>query len=467
MKKTLETLLIFILTLSTILLTAAYAENAPADDPTTARAYPYDVDAALGADIWLNAFDAEGECIGSDYVVFNAAAPLKGLGFPVVFAGKEENDQDATVRFELFGWDTNEKKTLEGTPVFSREIHFNGDTRDVDLKIDDKLAAGQYLFKISQVTGQGEWTEFPAHYSVLPSGEISYSESTLLYGAKGRFAFYADFEATDGVTDYFKTLEGKSNQIDIQKEKTIIARNGDTPHEIAEFGILTPEIPDGQVLYSITLANAPTWNNTNGDSDASFTVYKWKGDYETSVEGNPVASVEVLDHKDNSDMTARFDVALRYGHRYLIVVEPSNDGKIGYWEGRDARPDGWEFFEFGEELSYNPTLKAAYAVVGDLGPEPTEAPTKEPAPTPEVTEKPTAAPTEVPAVTDAPAPTDVPVVTEEASKPVKTEDNPPGGSDDKSGSGANMTVPIIVTSICGVIVIASVVAIILALRKKK
>jgi hypothetical protein len=30
-----------------------------------------------------------------------------------------------------------------------------------------------------------------------------------------------------------------------------------------------------------------------------------------------------------------------------------------------------------------------------------------------------------------------------------------------------MTVPIIVTSICGVIVIASVVAIILALRKKK
>ena len=458
MKKLLAAILVCALTISCFSMFGIFAEEA-AEDPTTFRAYAYEDGAGYSASCWLNSFDPDGECLGTDYVVFKAAAPIKGFGFPEIFAGREENDQDATVRFELFKWNESVEKTLEGTPVFQSELHLVGDTKNVEVKLDEKQPAGQYLFKVSQVTGMGDWDSLPAHYSVLPVSELKYSDNYMLFGEKGKFGFFMDFETTDGVKDYFLVLDGQSADMKIKPEKVIIAREGDTPHEIVEYGILTPEIPDGQVLYSIALSDSPTWNNANGDSDATFIVYKWKGDYDATVEGKPVTVVELTNHADNSNLTARFDTALRYGYRYLIVVEQSNSGKIGYWQGVENRPDGWEFFELGSEVEYNPALKAAYAEVGDLGPEPTEEPTKEPTATPEVTEAPTKAPTEEPVVTDAPKPTD------------KAEDNTAAPATEDSGTkektGGNNALPIIITAICAAVVIASVVVIILVSKKKK
>ena len=466
MKKLISMITAVIMVLSLIGTAFVFAEEA-VEDPTTIRVTNYE-EGSISPSVWLNTFNSDDECVGTDYVIFNTAADIKGIGLPVVYAGKPENDQDASVRFELFAWDTDAAKTLQGTALLNEEVHFTGDTQNVEFKFESPLAKGQYLFRASQTTGKEGNYESVSHYSVLPQGDFKYSPTVMEYDTKGAFAFFVDFQVTDGVTNYFVGLQGSATDIEIQKEKTLIARNGDTPHEIIEFGIVTPEIPAEQVLYSINLSNSPTWNNTNGDSDVEVSVYKWTGDYDESVVGQEVFNCEVLDHADNSNLVIKFDgSSLRYGRRYLIVIYQSNSGKVGYWQGVDDRPDGWEFYENGVEVDYNPAMKCTYAIVGDLGPEPTEAPTAEPTEVP-----PTEVPTEVPvtaAPTDAPA-TDKPAETEKAGeatdKPAATE-NQGGNSGEKTQEEKKNIVPIIVIIACAVVVLACVAVILISRKKKK
>ena len=469
MKKIISMLTAILVVLSVIGTAFVFAEEAA--DAITIRVGNYE-EGTVSPGAWLNQFNEDDECTGSDYAVFNTAAAMKGIGFPVIYAGKSENDQNASMRFELFNWDTDAKKTLEGTPVFTNELALDGDTQNISLTFDSVLPKGQYLLRASQITGREGNYEGASHYTVLAQGDYKYSATKIDYDVKGAFAFFVDFEVTDGVTDYFALLQGASAEIDIQKEKTIIARQGDSAHEIVEYGIVTPEVPAEQVLYSINLSNSPTWNNTNGDSDCEIYVYKWTGDYDESIEGKEVYTGEMLDHADNSNLVITFGgSALRYGYRYLIVIYQSNSGKIGYWQGSDDRPDGWEFYENGIEVDYNPAFKCTYAIVGDLGPEPTEAPTAVPTEVP-----PTEVPTEVPATavpTDAPA-TDKPV---ETDKPADATDKPAdateGGKTNPTEAaktteeGKNNIVPIIVIIACAVVVIACIAVILIAKKKKK
>ena len=428
----------------------------PGQDETIVRVYTYDESVRHTPSIWFNTFDYDGDCTGTDYVIFNVAAPLTGIGLPELYAGKSENHTDCTVRFELFKWNKNTGDTLSGTAVFEKDVYFDGDSKDLPYFVfDSAMPAGQYIFRITQLTGVGEDGERP--YSVLPISELIYAETKLEFDTRGPFVFYAEFEKTEGITEYFLTLEGKENTIDIQPEKTVIPRGQAVAHPFFEFGILTPVIPDGQVLYSLALIEAPTWVNKNGDSDVSFDVYKWTGDYEESTYGKSLCSGEIFDHQDNSNLTLKFDTALRYGSSYLIVLTRSNNGAIGYYEGNPDYSDGWTFFEYGIELDYSPAIRVAYALVGDLGPEATEEPTEVPTEVPatDVPENPTNAPaTDVPAKTDAP----------------KTTDK--GGSGDNSGKDNNgkndgKKFPVVPVVIGGVALIAVIAIIAIAAKKKK
>ena len=463
MKKLLSALIALVMAVTLFGTVSFAAGDEPAEtDPTTFTGYTYEEGARIDPAVWLNAFDADDNCIGNDYVVFNVASSVKKIVIPVFYAGTKAKDQDADVRFEVYAWDTDVQKTLAGTALFTEDKNLDGD-HPVELTMTEPLPSGQYLFNVTQLSGRGEWTDGVAHYSVLPLCDLKYSESYLSFGDRGKFAFYIEFEKKDGLDEYFLKLQGDGPELEILTEKTLIARNGDTPHEISEFAILTPVIPDGQVLFSVTLTNSPTWSNTNGDSDVEIAVYKWRDDYDESVSGNPVFETELLDHADNSNLIVKFGSALRYGHRYLIVFTRSNSGRIGFWEGVPDRPEGWEFYDQGEEVEYNPSMKVTYANCGDLGPEPTEAPTQAP------TEKPPEVPpTDAPALTDAPAtdapaPTDAPKETD-GGQTDKT--NEPGGSGDKP-SGGNSALPIIICIVCGVIIIGCAVVIVLSKKKKK
>ena len=295
------------------------------------------------------------------------------------------------MRFEIFKWDTDAAKTVSGTPVVSKDIYFDGDVKNLHIPFDTPAPAGQYLFRVTQLTGIGDEDQRP--YSVLPISDLKFSASKLEFDARGPFVFYVDCEKKEGLTDYFLNLEGKESEIEILPEKTVIPRNNIGVHPIFDYGIVTPEVPAGQVLYSFALIESPTWMNTNGDSDVIYEVYKWTGDYEESYKARPIASGEILNHADNSNLTLTFGTALRYGHRYLIVITRSNEGAIGYYEGVMPVPDGWEFYEYGEQVfDYCAAIKVAYANVGDLGPEATDEPPAE-----QPTEAPVENPTEPPA----------------------------------------------------------------------
>ena len=453
MKKAVALILALMLTLSLAGM-LSFAEEQSADE-TMVRAYVYDQSIKHSPSIWLNTFDFDGTCNGSDYAIFKCAAALKGIGLPEVYAGVSGNFQDATARFELFKWDENAEKTLTGTPVFSEEVYFDGDHQDLpNFTFESPLPAGQYLFRITQISDMDDEDHKP--YIVLPISDLKYSETKIDFDSRGPFAFYIDCEKTDGVEDYFLALEGKSVDMDIQPERSVIPRkaNGGA-FPFFEFGIVTPVVPDGQVLYSLALIGAPTWVNKNGDSDVAYEVFKWTGDYEESIDGKVLASGEIFDHADNSDLTIKFGTAMRYGSQYLIVLTRSNNGAIGYYEGEPDYPEGWEFYEVGMPVDSIPAIKVAYANVGDLGPEPTDAPTEAPTEAPPATD----APTDAPAVTDAPAKTDA---------PAPTKDN---GSNDNTGDkdnkdNKNKALPFIIIG-ASVLVIAGAVIAIVASKKKK
>ena len=448
------------LTASGILTAAAGGEitgEQSASDDTTVRAYAYDETAGYSASIWFSTFESDGTCTGTDYAVFNCAAPLKGIGLPELYAGRSENNSDCTVRFELFAWDTDANKTLKGTPVFSEDVYFDGDSKELPhFTFDAPKSAGQYLFRITQLTAKDTDVENSFPYSVLPIGELKYSENKIEFDSRGPFIFFIECEKAEGVSDYFLNLDGKGEEIDIQPEKTIFKREGAVPHPIFEFGIVTPAVPDGQVLYSVSLTEAPTWANPNPDSDVTYEVYKWTGDYEESIDGKEIDSGEILDHKDNSNLTLKFGTKLRYGNAYLIVITRSNSGAIGYYQGGYEPSDEWLFYEYGLQLDYCPAMKAAYAIVGDLGPEPTEepsaAPTGEPA---------TDAPTDAPAVTDASVTTGAPETTGNAGN-----DDSANNKDNKKDSKGGPLVPVII-GVCAAVIAAAIVIIVVKSKKKK
>ncbi|MBR5006378.1 MAG: hypothetical protein IKY07_04730, partial [Clostridia bacterium] len=189
-------------------------------DETTFRVYTYDPTVAWAPSVWFNTFDPDGECTGTDYAVFNCAAPIKAIGLPEVYAGISANGADCTVRFELFKWDTDAAKTLAGTPVYSNDVYFDGDSKDLPyFPLESPAPAGQYLFRITQLTGIGDEDQKP--YSVLPISDLKYSASKLEFDARGPFVFYVDCEKKEGLTEYFLNLEGKESEIEILPERTV------------------------------------------------------------------------------------------------------------------------------------------------------------------------------------------------------------------------------------------------------
>ena len=456
MKKIIALMLALLMTLSISGIISVFAESDGAsdeqagNDSSTIRVYSYNEAVNHTPSIWLNTFDSDDACTGTDYVIFKCAAPLKGIGLPELYAGISANKSDCDVLFELFKWDTDANKTLGGTPVFSEQIYFDGDNKELPrFTFDSAQPAGQYIFRITQLSGKDE-DEGRVPYSVLPISEMKYSDNKIEFDSRGPFAFFIDCEITEGVDDYFLKLEGKADDIDVQPERDIYKREGAVPHPIFEFGIVTPVVPDGQVLYSVALTEAPTWTNKNGDSDIAYEVYKWTGDYEDSFGGKVIASGEILDHADNSNLTIKFGTALRYGYSYLIVITRSNAGAIGYYQG-NYTSDDWLFYEYGIQLEFCPAMKAAYALVGDLGPEATEEPTEVP------TEVPTDSATEQ-AATDA-----------KTAEPVNTNAPVNTDSGNKSSEGESKTspiVPVLIAIGCAVI-IASVIVIIIVTKNKK
>lgn len=82
---------------------------------------------------------------------------------------------------------------------------------------------------------------------------------------------------------------------------------------------------------ALTVRSGPTWNG-KGDTYCEFDVYKWKGDYHSTVSASPLFTVIERDHADNAPYEIGFPTALEAGE-YLWVMKnaESDTGKMGIW----------------------------------------------------------------------------------------------------------------------------------------
>ncbi|MCR5056484.1 MAG: hypothetical protein K6B54_06190 [Clostridia bacterium] len=440
MKKIISLLVIISMVLSLGVLAVSADEEAG-----SATALNYSGDHQPG--IWLNRFNEEGVCNAYAYTIFNAAAPFTAIVLPTLYAGRSENNQNSSVRFELFNFTGEKDASLAAEPIFTNEDALEGDTNNYTIDFGKSIPAGQYIFKISQITDNPE-RESPGPYAVLPAAEDLYSTEIIEYGSLNgsvSFAFSVVYDGSVESSAFFKAIQWKSAQVfKDDKAVQLVQRTGDAHQlQMADYAILTEEIPEGKVLRYFTFKAAPTWNNTNHDSDLDWDVYVWDTDYETTYSGIPIKSGSVVDHTDNQDLILDFGARLTAGRRYLIVVYKANDGNIGFWVGANIKKgyeEKWAFFEDEEETDVYPACEFKLSTYS--GPEETPEPVPTPTATPDVTE--------APPVTEEPEqPTEkVEDPTEKAEEPTPTPKNSSEESTSKKKSGCGGFVAGGIVSVC-------------------
>ncbi len=361
----------------------SYAKSAPPVDPETVRRYTYSGSPKVG--LWLNSFDEEGNCIGNTYAIFKAGASFNQFGFPVVWAGREENGADAEYRVAIYAYDESPEKSFESEPLFNETIHQNGDNGYGGIfPMPEPIPAGTYILSTSQTTPR---TGDPKPYIVIPTGTPALGSAYVEYGGTpgGMMCFFVDFIKEEGVTDYFLPIKaGHSFTINTDDPVMVLESTTTEARRLSEgetLAVLTDTIPREKVLTNLTFSSFPTWGNNGPGSNLYYEVFEWKKDYKNTVAGEPLITGEVVNHMDNAPVDLAFGAfALPGGTRYLIVTRSSGTAAIGFWkctgEIRVDKP-GWQIYMNGKvteterpEYSYT-TATATYLEIPEETPSPT------------------------------------------------------------------------------------------------
>ncbi len=230
------------------------------------------------------------------------------------------------------------------------------------------------------------------------------------------------------------------------------------------------KIPEGYKLSNFIVVQSPTWNGPNEGIGLTASIYTWTGDdYEETIDNDPIAVYEEVDHKDNSNLVITYDYIP--AGEYLIELTEFT-GNIGGWMAPEINEKYADmFFPYVDEEEVDTCVHVKMAVVvDDNPPEPTEVPTAKPTaePTEVPTEAPaTEAPTDVPA-TDVPA-TDIPA-TEAGNATENTAaatDNSGSSDTDTKENNKSNTGLVVGIIIAAVAVCAIVAGILIAASKKK
>lgn len=378
--------------------------------------------------LWMNQYDSDGKPLAKTSVAFNTTAGFDALIFQNIWAGKAEKNEAAELKFEIFNFDTDFTTSEAAQPVFSVNKLFDGDQAPVAKKdaegktlVDENgnkiyekpygvtlefgkvLPAGQYVLKVTLLSERGDESK---PYAVLPTVSGNLSNAYLDYNG-GDFGFGLRFTKNDS-GKYFAKLGGKEEQLEVIVEEITERDRSGNPvsflKSMSEFGIVTPVIPENKAMAQFIFSGAPTWSNTEGNSDVGYDVYVWDTDYETSTTNKtPLYSNVIENHQDNQMLTLPLGLSCFAGRQYLIIIYCNNDGDCGYYPtSPDADLGGFTFLADGEEdMVASPAFQIGWATVdesmrpADPTPKPTAAPTAVPTAAP--TTAPTAEPTEAPA----------------------------------------------------------------------
>lgn len=127
-------------------------------------------------------------------------------------------------------------------------------------------------------------------------------------------------------------------------------------------------VKEGEFATSIT-ALCPSWGDDKGT--LTFSVYKWAGDYETTVAAMPIITTTVVDYADNAtlttDLTDSSGKGLMEGEYLWRIHDGADAGEgtgVGIWfftEMGPAEDSGMTSFLNREEFNLGPAATIYYA----------------------------------------------------------------------------------------------------------
>ena len=338
--------------LAIVMIAALFIIPAAAEEYTRVDSYT----GGVSVGVWTGNTDNRKNTHG---VAFNVAADFRYIGLPQYWNSNGTNQPLVTYVVELFNYNTDYATSVAGTPVFSQEVHPEGDAANgIQFDLGKTMPKGAYALRFTVTSDQG--------YMVLPSANSAYTNARIAYTDE-TFGFYIDFVEA-GLSNYFVKMPDAGEEL---LDGILIEKGGD-PVDMklsGAFGIRFT-VPEGYALRALLGTDSPTWSNPGGGSSACANIYKWNTDYETSVAGDSLAYAEEIDHADNATLVLTFNKDVPAGE-YLAVIESIGENSIGFWCNTTSTGEATEVYLNGAAADKYPGIKYRLLV---LEPETTEEP---------------------------------------------------------------------------------------------
>ena len=314
--------------------------------------------------------------------VFSTTRAMKAMVLPLTWA----KPVDIKVTYTLYRFTDNFLNTVndDSNILYTASFITNGDhPQPWNLDFGGTYPAGEYMvtFKSQKVSEDGHFVlpvmQYGNYDTAFPAA--SYFEN-YKYGLAGIVQEYTRseplcysivFDGNDtSSTDFFKPISGREGLISLDDSivgwpGAATAADPQTPYAFYDTGILTPEIPEGKVLYSFTFGAAPTWDDNSGNINVQYDVYVWEGDYDTTVDAEPLYTNTVKYRINGRNLELELGNTCVPGSRYLIRVrsyhfDPAtgnqSEGQIcGGWYNPDGgtnfNAQGFKVYQNGTEFA--------------------------------------------------------------------------------------------------------------------
>lgn len=313
--------------------------------------------------------------------VFSTARPMKAFVLSNYWAKKV----DIKVNWKLYSFAGDFLSTVndDSRILYQSSFVANGDhSGTLTLDFGTTYPAGEYMvtFTSEKVSEDGHFvlpvmkygvyeTTFPAShfedYKYAPAGPVQSFTMT------EHLCYAIVFDGNDSSSnEFFKPLKGREGLVKLDDIVGVLGAGDATssPAQFTDTGILTPVIPYGKTLYSITFPGAPTWSDNSGNIGIQYDVYEWNVDYDTTVSGEPIFSNTIKNRLDGKDLELFLGNVCMAGGQYLIRLrgfhyDPdtglSTEGQIvGAWYNTAG---GTAFNDLGYMVYHNGTAQPTWS----------------------------------------------------------------------------------------------------------
>ncbi len=224
----------------------------------------------------------------------------------------------------VYKWETSYSNTKSKTPIKSERFNLQ-DNKAIEMSFSTPLAAGEYLFVMSDTTDNvAVWSYLPA-----TSGARSYENGAEARAATRDWSMTISFTKTPIRPTYAcydpEVTTSNDSKTVYAYTKSLLHSHSSAPVS-STYGI---RLNFGGSFDKVII-NIPTYK-TSG-SAVTFNIYEWRGKYDYTVSFDPIYSERLTNIEDGIDHIFDFGQVLPAGEYFIEFDNPK--GSVGVWEFR-------------------------------------------------------------------------------------------------------------------------------------